>query len=120
MIYADTDFILALLKDSDWLKKSAREVYKEKEDEIYTSQVTLNELLILCERENLDPKQKLGTLEMLIEVRADMDKYLEAAHYMKEHGIHTFDALQIAFSNENKILTTDQEIKEITEVKDFK
>ncbi|MFB6159035.1 MAG: type II toxin-antitoxin system VapC family toxin [Candidatus Nanohalobium sp.] len=120
MIYADTDFIFALLKDSDWLKQSSREVYEERKDEIYTSHVTINELLILCERENLDPKEKLGTLEMMIEVKADMNKYLEAAHYMKEHGLHTFDALQVAFSNENKILTTDQEIKEITEVEDFK
>ncbi|MFB6100841.1 MAG: type II toxin-antitoxin system VapC family toxin [Candidatus Nanohalobium sp.] len=120
MRYADTDFVTALLKDSDWLKQSARGVYREKGDEIFTSHVTLNELLILCEREGMDPKEKLATLEMMIEIRADTDRYLEAAHYMKEHGMHTFDALQVAFSQGEKILTTDQEIKELTEVEDFK
>ena len=119
MMYADTDFVMALLKDSDWLKQSAREVYRENKGEIFTSHVTLNELLILCEREELDPKEKLATLEMMIEIRADTDRYLEATHYMKEHGLHTFDALQVAFGAGEKILTTDQEIKELTEVKDF-
>jgi len=119
-MYADTNFVLALLKDSDWLKSSARDVYEENKDQIFTSQITLNELLILCEREGFDPEEKLSGLEMLIEVRADMDRYLEAARYMNKHGLHTFDALHIAFSEEEPVLTTDNEIKEIVEVEDFK
>ncbi|PSG98612.1 MAG: hypothetical protein BRC29_00610 [Nanohaloarchaea archaeon SW_7_43_1] len=120
MMYADTDFILALLKDSDWLKDSARAVYEEHKEEIFTSHVTLNEVLILCERNDLSPRKKLSELEMLMQIEADMDKYLEAAHYMEEYDLHTFDALQVAFSEGEVILTTDEKIREITDVKNFR
>ena len=118
-MYADTDFIMALLKDSDWLKQSATSFYKEHKEEIFTSHIALNELLILCEREGMNPKEKVLTLEMLIEIKADTDRYLEAAHYMEEHDLHTFDALHVAFSEDEQVLTTDQEIKELTETKNF-
>ncbi|AHL23834.1 hypothetical protein BD01_2246 [Thermococcus nautili] len=29
MVYADTDFFLALLKPNDWLKENARKLYKK-------------------------------------------------------------------------------------------
>ncbi len=47
MIYADTDFFLALLKPKDWLKQGAERLLVEHKGELVTSPVTLTELLLL-------------------------------------------------------------------------
>ena len=36
-MFADTDFILALVKDSDWLKENAVKILKENKGKINTS-----------------------------------------------------------------------------------
>lgn len=50
MIYADTDFFIALVKDEDWLQDRAATIAVENEGEIYTSRATLLELLMISER----------------------------------------------------------------------
>jgi len=39
-MYAETDFLLALIKDEDWLGDAAETVYREHRDELWTSQFT--------------------------------------------------------------------------------
>ncbi|MDS0299421.1 hypothetical protein NDI76_11775 [Halogeometricum sp. S1BR25-6] len=39
-MYAETDFLLALIKDEDWLGEAAETVYREHRDELWTSQFT--------------------------------------------------------------------------------
>jgi len=36
MIYADTDFFLALLKEADWLQRRAKRVYEKYKGQITT------------------------------------------------------------------------------------
>ncbi|WP_456398062.1 PIN domain-containing protein [Palaeococcus sp. (in: euryarchaeotes)] len=55
MIYADTDFFLALLKPDDWLKENARKILEKYRGDITTSDATFIELLLLAERYGLDP-----------------------------------------------------------------
>lgn len=43
-VYADTDFFLALLKDTDWLKEKAISLAKKYEGQITTSEATFIEL----------------------------------------------------------------------------
>ena len=112
-MYADTDFILALLKDDDWLQDSAKEVYRKNNDEIWTSQIAVIELMIVCENEGFDVERKLVDLEQLIEIKAEMDQFLTAAHYMKNHGLHTFDALHAAYCGDETILSTDKEFEKL-------
>lgn len=40
-MYAETDFLLALIKDEDWLGDAAAAVYRDHQDELWTSQFTL-------------------------------------------------------------------------------
>ena len=40
MTYAHTDFLSALLKPTDWLKKNARRILEEENGRIYTSETT--------------------------------------------------------------------------------
>ena len=55
MIYADTDFFLALLKPNDWLKENAKKILNKYKGQITTSEVTFIELMLLAKRYNLDP-----------------------------------------------------------------
>ena len=50
-MYAETDFLLALIKDEDWLGEAATTVYHEHRDELWTSQFTLIELFMVAHRE---------------------------------------------------------------------
>ncbi|MCX2819406.1 hypothetical protein EGH25_08590 [Haladaptatus sp. F3-133] len=53
-MYAETDFLLALIKDDDWLSEGAEEVYKENRDRLWTSEYTLVELMVVAYREEKD------------------------------------------------------------------
>jgi len=54
---ADSDFFLALMKDSDWLKKRALEIYGGNGGNIYVTALTVAELMIVCKREGIDLRQ---------------------------------------------------------------
>ncbi len=94
MVYADTDFFLALLKPSDWLKENARKIYERYVDEITTSEATFLELLILSKKFNLDPVRLLAAVMAII--GEENEDYLRAAYYMKEHSLNPFDAVHAA------------------------
>ncbi|MEW5955727.1 MAG: pilus assembly protein, partial [Candidatus Micrarchaeota archaeon] len=57
MPYADTDFFIALLKESDWLKTSAGKSYSEYKDDLWTSVATVIELMLLAKRLGIDAEQ---------------------------------------------------------------
>jgi len=94
MVYADTDFFLALLKDSDWLKSQAEKILQEYSDNIETSLVTFIELLLLAKKFNLPPI-KLVTAVMKI-ANYDDSVPLLAAKYIDE-GVGVFDSFHAAF-----------------------
>ena len=94
MVYADTDFFLALLKPNDWLKENARRLYEEYKGRITTSEATFLELLILSKKFGLDPVRLLSAVMAIIE--EENEDYLRAAYYMKEHGLNPFDAVHAA------------------------
>ena len=56
-MYAETDFLLALIKDEDWLGDAAETVYRDHRDELWTSQFTLIELLLVAYREDRDTER---------------------------------------------------------------
>jgi hypothetical protein len=68
-MYVETDFLLALIKDEDWLGGAAETVYREHEDELWTSQFTLVELLLVAYREDRDTERVVTNAAQLIEVR---------------------------------------------------
>ena len=94
MVYADTDFFLALLKPNDWLKDNAKRIYERYRGDITTSETTFIELLLLARRFNLDPVRITAAVMAITGIEDDL--YLRAAYYMKEHNLNPFDAFQAA------------------------
>lgn len=104
MIYADTDFFLALLKPNDWLKKNAKKILKEYKGQITTSEVTFIELMLLAKRYNLDPIRLASSVMAICNI--EDTKYLKAAIYIKEYGVNVFDAFHAA-NCQGRIISSD-------------
>jgi predicted nucleic acid-binding protein len=93
MVYADTDFFLALLKPNDWLKERAARLYLEYQDNIETSLITFLEIMLIAKKFNLPPIQ---TTAALIKITHYDDPIpLTAAKYI-EDGVGVFDAFHAA------------------------
>ena len=101
MTYADTDFFLAILKNSNWLKENADKIMKTYT--IDTSEVTYIELMLLAKRYDLD------FIEIMKDVMAicheNNSMYIIAAEYIK-NGVNVFDAFHAAHCN-GEIISSD-------------
>jgi len=111
-MYAETDFFLALIKDDDWLGEVAESVYREHRDELWTSQFTLIELLMVAYREERDTERVVSNAANLVEVRGDMETVITAATYVEDHEFTPFDALHLVESNGDTIVSSDDTYEE--------
>ena len=107
-MYAETDFLLALVKDEDWLGDAAETVYRDHRDELWTSQFTLIELLLVAYREDRDTERVVTNAANLVEVRGDVDTVVAAATYIEDHGFTPFDALHLVESDGDTIVSSDE------------
>ncbi len=103
-MYADTDFFLALLKDSDWLRQNALKVLDVYRGEITTSEATFIELMLLSDKYKLDPIDITSSVMALTNVIDPI--YLQAAIYVKR-GVNPFDAFHAAHAG-NEIISSDK------------
>lgn len=109
MTYADTDFFLALMKESDWLHDRARLLLKRHRQDLWTSHATLIELMLVAHEFNLDLQRLLIDVLEIAEVRgSDPAHYLKAARYMKEHGARTFDAIHAAICGKGDMIISSE------------
>ncbi|MBT8240341.1 MAG: PIN domain-containing protein [Acidimicrobiia bacterium] len=108
MTYADTDFFLALMKKSDWLKSAAERLLVEHERQLWTSPATLIELPWLAKRRDLDAMRLLTSVLRLVELRGSGPAPLQAAEYSKSKDVEALDALHAAFCDKDKIISSDQ------------
>jgi predicted nucleic acid-binding protein len=107
--YADTDFFLALIKEKDWLKSKVEKLLEQHKGRLWTSMVTIAEMMLLAEGFRLDPERIVVDVAQLAEVRGvDIRLLLLAAHFMKEYGLRTFDSLHAAFCQGDEILSSDK------------
>ena len=106
-MYAEVDFLLALIKDDDWLGEAAEEVYQKHRDDLWTSQFTLIELLLVAYREDRDTERVIANAATLLEVRGDVDTVVAAATYVEDHGFTPFDALHLVESAGDTIVSSD-------------
>ena len=106
-MYAETDYLLALIKDEDWLGEAATTVYHEHRDELWTSQFTLIDLFMVAHRENRNTERVLTNAAQLLEVRGDVDTVVAAATYVEDHGFTPFDALHLVESDGDTIAYSD-------------
>ncbi|WP_440771269.1 PIN domain-containing protein [Natronorubrum sp. DTA28] len=119
-MYAETDFLLALIKDDDWLGDAAETVYRDRRDELWTSQLTLIELLLVAYREDRDTERVVTNAATLVEVRGDVDTVVAAATYVEDHGFTPFDALHLVESHGDTIVSSDDTYEGVTSRLDLK
>ncbi|UTF54577.1 PIN domain-containing protein [Natronosalvus rutilus] len=106
-MYAETDFLLALIKDDDWLGEAAETVYRDHRDDLWTSQFTLIELLLVAYCEDRDTERVVTNAARLVNVRGDVDTVIAAATYVEDHGFTPFDALHLIESRDDTIVSSD-------------
>ena len=105
--YADSDFFLALMKDSDWLKDKAKATYEKHKGDIYVTPFTVLELMIVCIREGIPVRemlQQISRISMIAFIKWEL--FFKACDYI-DQGATVFDALLMAFAKENEIISSD-------------
>ena len=106
--YADSDFFLALLKDSDWLKEKAKKIYEKNKDSIYISPFTVIELMIVCNREGIPIKETLLQISRIAGLTfIKWNLFFKAAEYVEE-GANIFDSLLMAFAKESELAFSEE------------
>lgn len=113
-VYVETDFLLALIKDSGWLQGSAKEALDEYEVE--TSAFSYLELLIARERYEFDYVPLVANLLELVPVRDEEEKQvvLKAVNYYDE-GMTSFDAFHAATTETRgiNVLSSEKDYEDI-------
>jgi predicted nucleic acid-binding protein len=89
--FVETDFLVALAKDDDWLQGRAKEVLDERE--VVTSSLSYLELLLVLERHTFDFVRLFSNLLDLVPVRYEHEQQivLKGVTYFEE-GLTPFDA----------------------------
>ena len=112
-MYLDTDCILALIKDSDWLKASVQKRLKH-EKKLFTSVLSVVECRLVLLREST-PKEVFSIEEAIKKwkiklIPLDKKTLEKSKKLMQEFDfLGTFDAIHIATAilHKEKILSTD-------------
>lgn len=110
--YADSDFFLGLMKDSDWLKEKAKKIYNQNKNEIYVSPFTIAEIMVVCKREEIPIKETLIQISRIAKLEnISWNVFFSACDYIKK-GATIFDALVMSFcGKENQIISSDNVYK---------
>ena len=114
-MYVETDFILALLKDDDWLSDKAEQIYRENRKDLWTSEYTLLELMLVAYREDRNVLKTVSETIELLEVRGDSKDIESAAAYVQQEEMTPFDALHLVKADGEKIVSSDKEYDKYTE-----
>ena len=107
-MFADTDFLLALIKESDWLKKNAVKILKEHKGKILTSVSVMIEIALLCKKFKINTINIFTNIFELIKV--DEETYsicMQASVYIEKYNLNVFDAFHAAFCSNDKMISSD-------------
>lgn len=113
-LYVETDFILALIREDDWLGDRAEAIYETKRDALWTARHTLVELLLVAYREGWNAERVVANATALLEVTGDTDSVLAAASHVEENGFTPFDALHLVNSGPSPIVSSDSSDNELS------
>ncbi len=106
--YADTDFFLALMKNSDWLKEKAKQIYEKNKESLFVSPFTIAEIMIICKRENMPIKETIMQISRIAKLENfSWDTFFKSCDFI-EKGATVFDSLLMAVCSENdQIISSD-------------
>ncbi len=120
-MYVETDFLIALVKNDDWLQESALHELEERDD-IHTSILAYAEVLVLFyDRDDSEykidaPRAIANLLELVpIEPETHEDAVLAAATFLDEYEMTPFDALHagVIATGEETVLSTEQDYDKV-------
>ena len=108
-VYVETDFLLALAKDSDWLTDRAEEELEE--HDVVTSTYSYLEILLISERHEFDYVKLFSNMLDVVPVETEEERQivLKAVNYF-EDGMAAFDAFHAATAETrgHPILSSDR------------
>ncbi len=114
MYYVDTDFFLALVKETDWMKEKAinfsrtNSLFKEKQ--VVTSSFALLETWFILERNKAFKREVFHAIRQIVSGIYELSTdHLEYAAYLKEaHNLNIGDAIHASFAlQEDGIISSD-------------
>ena len=120
-MYVENDFLMALVKQEDWLQEPAHRALEEYDD-IHTSIAAYTEFLVLAYDQDtgeyqIDVGRALADLIEQIPVRPEVHEQavLTAAVLANDHGFTPFDAIHggIAISTGQPVLTSERDYDDI-------
>jgi predicted nucleic acid-binding protein len=107
--YVETDYLLALAKDSDWLKDRAEEELEEYD--VVTSTYSYLEILLIGERHEFDYIKLFSNMLEVVPVETDEERQivLKAVNYFDD-GMTAFDSFHAATAETrgHPILSSDK------------
>ncbi len=113
-VYVETDFLLALIKDSDWLQDRAENALDE--HEVVTSSHAYLELLLIRERHEFEYIKLVSNMLDIVPVETDAERQsvLKAVQYFQD-GMTAFDSFHAAAAETrgHSILGSDKAYDEI-------
>ena len=94
-VYVETDFLLALVKDADWLQERATQELNDRD--VVTSTYSYLELLLIREHHEFDYVTLVSNMLDVVPVETDQERQivLKAVSYF-EDGMTAFDAFHAA------------------------
>jgi predicted nucleic acid-binding protein len=94
-VYVETDFLLALAKDSDWLRDQAESALAE--HDVVTAPYAYLEVLLVRERHKFDYIKLVANMLDIVPVGSEQEHQivLKAVNYFEE-GMTAFDAFHAA------------------------
>lgn len=114
-MYAEVDFLLALIKDDDWLGEPAERIYSEHRNDLWTSHIALVELMQVAYREDRDVEHVVTSASSLLDVNGPENDVLAAATYVSDRGFTPMDALHLVLSGDDRIVSSDQSYDGVSE-----
>jgi len=117
-VYVETDVLVALAKDDDWLQDAAVQALDEYEDDVQTSILAYAELLVVLydrdtEGYDVDVTRALTNLLELVPIVPGVheDAVLAAAAFLEEEDLTPFDALHagLAVAHDERVLSSERD-----------
>ncbi|RQG99779.1 PIN domain-containing protein [Natrarchaeobius oligotrophus] len=114
-MYVETDFLLALAKESDWLKSEAEEALEKRE--VATSILAYAEFLLLAEKYDIDRVRAVSNLVELVPALPEehSQAVLKGVQYQDAHGMTSLDALHAGMIDtwDAPVLGSEQDYDEL-------
>lgn len=110
MVYADTNFFIGLMNESDEHHAAALRLKKRFGLELETSLITIAELLAGCEERGLDPENTISPIFDIAKVSGiTLEEAMKAANYMKIKKLQSIDAIHAALAGV-EIISFDKDL----------